>query len=292
MLGTIRGEVRFKEPLSFHTSLRIGGPADIFITPLDVADIRQALLFAAREQLPVTVIGGGNNILIHDRGVRGVVLKLQGCLGRVEFFGDEAVVGAGVTVAALVREAAAARLGGLEALAGTPTTVGGALALNTRVGARRMSDFVTAAYYLDEDANLGELKPIGAQFNSAAFKFPQGTVILGCRLRLVRRTTADIQKDIKRQLKVRRATQPVALAATGSVWKDPAGAEAAGLIAEVGLKGKRLDDAEISSKHANFIVNRGRATASSVEALMELTRVRVEAKRGVMLQPELRTIGG
>ena len=93
MLGEIRGEVRFKEPLSFHTSLRIGGPADIFVIPQDVDDIRQALSYAEKEGLPLEVVGGGNNLVVKDRGVRGVVVKLEGCLGRVEFRGEEAVAG-------------------------------------------------------------------------------------------------------------------------------------------------------------------------------------------------------
>ena len=105
MLGEIRGEVRFKEPLSFHTSLRIGGPADIFVVPQDVEDIRLALSFAEREQLPVDIIGGGNNLLVRDRGVRGVVVKIEGCLGRAEFNGEEAVAGAGVSLSSLIREA-------------------------------------------------------------------------------------------------------------------------------------------------------------------------------------------
>src|SRR6266542_1684200 len=114
MLGEIRGEVRFKEPLSFHTSLRIGGPADIFVMPQDVDDIRHALMFAVREQLPVEVIGGGNNVLVTDRGIRGVVLKLEGCLGRAQFHGEEVVAGAGVSLSGLIREAAAMNLGGIE----------------------------------------------------------------------------------------------------------------------------------------------------------------------------------
>src|SRR2546423_3057850 len=95
MLGEIRGEVRFKEPLSFHTSLRIGGPADIFVVPQHVEDIRHALMFAEREQLPVAVVGGGNNLVVRDRGIRGVVLKLEGCLGRAEYYGEEALAGGG-----------------------------------------------------------------------------------------------------------------------------------------------------------------------------------------------------
>src|SRR2546425_3783653 len=126
MLGEIRGEVRFKEPLSFHTSLRIGGSSDIFVVPQDVDDIRHALLFAEREQLPVVVIGGGNNLLVRDRGVRGVVLKLEGCLGRSEFNGEEAVAGAGASLSALIREGAALNLAGLGWLGGIPGAVRGA----------------------------------------------------------------------------------------------------------------------------------------------------------------------
>src|SRR5919201_4314950 len=112
MLGEIRGEVRFKEHLSYHTSLRIGGPADIFVVPQDVDDIRHALMFAEREQLPVVIIGGGNNLLVRDRGIRGVVLKLEGCLGRSEFHGEEVVAGAGASLSSLIRGAAAPPLGG------------------------------------------------------------------------------------------------------------------------------------------------------------------------------------
>src|SRR2546421_13077402 len=120
MLGEIGGEVRFKEPLSFHTSLRIGGPADIFVVPQDVDDIRHALLFADREQLPVAVIGGGNNLLVKDRGGRGGVLRPRGCPGRAGFHGEEAPAGGGVSLSALLREAAAAELGGSQGPARVP----------------------------------------------------------------------------------------------------------------------------------------------------------------------------
>src|SRR5438093_253009 len=171
MLGEIRGEVRFKEMLSFHTSLRIGGAADIFVVPQDIDDIRHALLFAEREQLPVAVVGGGNNLLVTDRGIRGVVLKLEGCLGRAEFHGEEAV------------------------------------------------------------------------------------------------------------------------AAAGFVWKNPPHEVAAKIIERVGLRGKRLNGAEISTKHANFIVNRGGASAADILALMELTRERVHSQLGITLETEIRVIG-
>jgi UDP-N-acetylmuramate dehydrogenase len=291
MLGEIRGEVRFKEPLSFHTSLRIGGPADIFVVPQDVDDIRHALLFADREQLPVVVIGGGNNLLVRDRGVRGVVLKLEGCLGRCEFHGEEAVVGAGAGLSALIREAAALNLGGIEYLIGIPATIGGALAMNAGTPEGAISDAVAAAYFLYPDGTMGEVKSSVGFFECRALDFPPGAVLIGCRLQLTRRPFAEIQRDIRQRLKVKKATQPLALASAGWVWRNPAVDSAARLIERSGFRGKRVNGAEISAKHANFVVNRGGATAADVEALMELTRERVRHHFGLTLEPEMRIIG-
>ena len=291
MLGEIRGEVRFKEPLSFHTSLRIGGPADIFVVPQDVDDIRHALKFAEREQLPVAVIGGGNNLLVRDRGVRGVVLRLEGCLGRAEYHGEEALAGAGVSLSALIREAAAVNLGGIECLVGIPATIGGALAMNAGTPDGWIGDFVSAVYFLHPDGTIGEFKPSTGSFTYRAFHAPEGAVLVGCRLRLQRRPLADIQKEIRQRLKQKKSTQPLALASAGCVWKNPPGDAAARLVEKCGLKGKRLNGAEISTKHANFIVNRGGATAADILALMDLTRERVRAQFGVTLEPEIRLLG-
>jgi UDP-N-acetylmuramate dehydrogenase len=290
MLGEIRGEVRFKEPLSFHTSLRLGGCADIFVVPQDVDDIRHALLFAHREQLPVAVLGGGNNLLVRDRGVRGVVLKLEGCLGRAEFHGEEAVAGAGVSLSSLIREAAALNLGGIEALVGIPATVGGALAMNAGTAEGSIGDFVSAVYFLHPDGSIGEFKPNGGT-TYKQFHAPRGAVLVGCRLQLHRRPLADIQKDIRQRLKTKKSTQPLALASAGFIWKNPGPDPATRLIEKAGLKGKRINGAEISAKHANFIVNRGGAMAADVLALMEITRERVQAQFKVTLEPEIRVLG-
>jgi UDP-N-acetylmuramate dehydrogenase len=291
MLGEIRGEVRFKEPLSFHTSLRIGGPADIFVVPQDVEDIRLALSFAEREQLPVEVIGGGNNLLVSDRGFRGVVLRLEGCLGRAEFHGEEAVAGAGVSLSALIREAAAIHLGGLECLVGIPATIGGAVAMNAGTPDGFISDFVSAVYFLHPDGTMGEFKPGAGSFSYRVFHAPPGAVLIGARLQLHRRPQAEIQKELKQRLKRKKATQPLALASAGCVWKNPTGDVAGRLVEKVGLKGKRLSGAEISAKHANFIVNRGGAKAADIKTLMDLTRERVHTQFGVILEPEIRTLG-
>src|SRR5713101_2823207 len=291
MLGEIRGEVRFKEPLSFNTSLRIGGPADIFIVPQDVEDIRLALSFAEREQLPLEVIGGGNNLLVSDRGFRGVMLRLEGCLGRAEFHGEEAVAGAGVSLSALIREAAALHLGGIECLVGIPATIGGAIAMNAGTPDGWIGDFVSAVYFLHPDGTLGEFKPTSGTFTYRAFDAPPGAVLIGCRLRLTRRPLTEVQKDIKVRLKQKKATQPLALASAGCVWKNPPADVAGRLIEKCGLKGKRINGAEISSKHANFIVNRGGGTATDILALMDLTRERVNSHFSVVLENEIRIIG-
>src|SRR5256884_1641702 len=291
MLGEIRGEVRFKGALSFHTSLRSGGPADIFVVPQDVDDIRHALLFAEREQLSVAVIGGGNNLLVRDRGVRGVVLRLEGCLGRAEFHGEEAIAGAGVSLSALIREAAALNLGGIECLVGIPATIGGALAMNAGTADGWIGDFVSGVYFLHPDGPPGELKPASGTVTYRHFNAPPRPGLIGCRLRLTRRPLTEVQKDIKVRLKQKKATQPLALASAGCVWKNPPADVAGRLIEKCGLKGKRINGAEISSKHANFIVNRGGATAADILALMDLTRDRVQHQFGIALEPEIRILG-
>jgi UDP-N-acetylmuramate dehydrogenase len=291
MLGEIRGEVRFKEPLSFHTSLRIGGPADIFVVPQDVDDIRHALKFAEREQLAVAVVGGGNNLLVRDRGIRGVILKLEGCLGRAQFQGEEAIAGAGVGLSALIREAAALNLGGIESLVGIPATIGGALAMNAGTEDGRIGDFVSAVYFLHPDGTLGEFKPAAGAVSHRTFHAPPDAVVIGCRMQLHRRSLADIQHDVKQRLRVKKSTQPLALASAGCVWKDPAGSTAARLIEKSGVRGRRVNGAEVSCKNANFIVNRGGAMAADILAIMEMTRERVHAHFGVTLEPEIRILG-
>ncbi len=291
MLGDIRGEVRFKEPLSFHTSLRIGGAADIFIVPQDVEDIRLALSFAEREQLCLEVIGGGNNLLVGDRGFRGVILRLEGCLGRAEFHGEEAVAGAGVNLSALIREAAALNLGGLESLVGIPATVGGAVAMNAGTPDGWIGDVVSAVYFLYPDGTLGEYKPGAGAFSYRAFEPPPGAVLIGARLQLQRRPQQEIQRDIKERLKQKKSGQPLALASAGCVWKDPPGVAAARLVEKAGLRGKRLNGAEISAKHANFIINRGGTHATDIKALMDMTRERVRNQFGIALEAQICTLG-
>jgi len=290
VLGRIVGAVRFKEPLSFHTSLRIGGNSDFFVVPQDLDDVRYAMAFAEHEQLPVFVIGGGNNVLVADRAIQAVVLKLNGILGRAEFHGEEVAVGGGVTLSALIREAAAFGLGGLECLAGIPATIGGAIATNAGTREGSLVDLCSSVYFLHPDGTVGEHRPSG--YNTGQqLDLPAGAIVIGVRIRLVRRPAKEIHADIRQRLKVRKASQPIALASAGYIWKNPPGAIVERLISAVGLRGKRLNGAEISNKCGNFIVNRGGATDRDVLALMDMTRERVAARFGVTLRAEIRMLG-
>jgi UDP-N-acetylmuramate dehydrogenase len=289
MLGRIVGVVRFKEPLSFHTALHVGGPADFFIEPQDVGDVQYALAFAEREGLPVVTIGDGNNLLVADEGIRGVVLKLQGVFARMDFHGDAAMVGAGVNLGAFIRAAAARGLGGLEHLAGIPGTLGGALATSVRTREGSLIAACGDVYVLHPDGTLGQIRPAGDRHDA---EIPAGSIIVGCRLTLSRRSPIRIQKEIHRRHRLKRASEPVALASAGYVWRNPPRRDtAAQLIADAGLRGRRVRNIEISKKCANFLVSRGAATASDVLTLMDLTRDRVAACSGVTLQPQIRTHG-
>jgi UDP-N-acetylmuramate dehydrogenase len=291
MLSRITGDVRFNEPLSIHTSLRIGGPAEFFVVPQSLDDVRYALAFAEQEDLPVIVIGGGNNTLVSDRGVQAVVIKLQGMFGRFEFDGDEVAVGAGVSLWELIREAAARDLGGLECLAGIPASIGGALAASAGTREGSIAEFCSAVYFLHPDGTMGEFRAVGPAGPRQRFELPTGAILMGCRLRFVRRPAAKIQRDIHERLKARKSSQPSGLASAGYVWKDTPTTLAEHLIAAVGLRGKRLNGAEISSKGGNFIVNRGGASHTDVLALMEMTRERVARQFGITLSTEIQMLG-
>ena len=291
MLGEVRGTVRFKEPLSFYTSLRTGGPADIFVVPQDLDDVRHTLSFANRQQLPVIVLGGGNKVLILDGGIRGVVVRLEGCLARADFHGEEAMVGAGMPLATLIRHAAAQDLGGIEPLIGIPATVGGALATNAGTADGWIGDYVSAVYFLYPDGTFGEYKPGTTLMSERRLEIPEGVVVVGCRLRCQRRPMAETQREIKRRLKQKNIAQPLALASAGAVWRDPPGLSAARVIERSGLRGKRVGSAEISTKQPNYIINRGGATAADVLRLMELTRERVRTQFRVTLEEDIRTLG-
>jgi UDP-N-acetylmuramate dehydrogenase len=286
----LRGETLRDEPLAPRTSIRVGGPADLLVRPADPDDLA-ALLRAVRELgLPLTVLGGGANALVADRGVRGVVLRLPADLGEERCHGETLLLPAGAPIARLMARAHALGLTGAEFTAGIPGTLGGATALNAGTRRGELKDVLTRVELATaEGAGFLPASALGLGYRRSAL--PPGAVVTRVEVRLrpgdVRASRAAMEADVAR----RRATQPLTQPTFGSTFANPPGHHAGQLIEAVGLKGHRIGGACWSDVHANFVVNLGGATAADVLALIRLARRRVAERFGVAMEPEVRLLG-
>lgn len=287
--------VRFSEPLSRHTSFRIGGPADVWIEVADVVDISRAQALATAAEMSLYILGSGTNILVSDRGVRGAVLHLARAFATIEWqqngAGTHARAGAAVTLKKLVNEAIDRDLTGLEFAEGIPGSVGGGLLMNAGAFGGEISAVVE---YVDGVARSGEprrLPRAELRFDYRNFDLDPGFVVtnVGFLLGPGDRDAIRAQRaDAKRR---REARQPLGYPNAGSIFKNPPGEYAGRLIEGVGLKGARVGGAMFAEQHANFIVNVGGATAEDVRALMRAAEQRVLDLKGVRLQPEIKLVG-
>ena len=287
---------REDEPLARHGYWRIGGPADLWVE----VGTRAQLGGLLRLGTPVTVVGNGSNLLVSDRGVRGVALRLTGELKESQFIdgpegpeGDEVrvVAGAGLLNAVLLKRLEARQLGGLAPLAGVPGTVGGAIRLNAGTALGEIGDHTIEVEYFDINGILQTLHHDDLRFSYRHAAVPRGAVLTQATLRARRSGVAEEAAAITHHLSRRKATQPLELPSCGSVFKNPPGDFAGRLIEGCGLKGRRQGDAMISDKHANFIVNLGSARAEDVLFLIHLAMETVLAERGVRLEPEVHVVG-
>jgi UDP-N-acetylmuramate dehydrogenase len=285
--------VRFDAPLSRHTSLRIGGPADALATPESRLELSRLLALCATHHLPHMVLGGGFNTLVSDAGVDGVVIQLSR-FRRLEERPQGALrAEAGVSHAKLTRFCVDRGLGGLEFGAGIPGTIGGWAAMNAGVREREVRD---AALEIEVMTPTGtavrHLPRHGVRFVYRALRgLAPGSVILSILFAVAISTPEKVKAEVEKHLAKRSSTQPLDVPSCGSVFKNPSGDHAGRLIEAAGLKGLRVGGAEISTVHANFIVNRGGATAADVLALIERARSEVCARSGVALEPEVRIVG-
>ncbi|HEX8960414.1 MAG TPA: UDP-N-acetylmuramate dehydrogenase [Geobacteraceae bacterium] len=286
----IRGELLVDEPLSLHTSLKVGGPADLFVAPADLADLRGLLRFLADHGAPYLVIGGGYNLLVRDGGFRGVAVALRNLHELEALPGGLLGAGAGVTNGALVRFSEERQLAGLEFLIGIPGSVGGALAMNAGAHGEsvleRLENLTTLAG--------GELRTRTREELAYGYRFLQlepGEVIVKAAFRLAQGNPAEIEERIERFLAHRRNTQRVSHPNAGSFFKNPEGEQAWRLVDGAGLRGCRIGGAQVSEVHANFLVNRGGATAKDFLALAALIKERVKETSGIDLEEEVRIVG-
>jgi len=294
------GRVTRSEPLSCHTTWRVGGPADLFIEAISADDLRDIVRLARQYRVPYFILGGGSNILVSDAGIRGLVILNKA--RRIEFqIGDQmsTIVNAesGVILPTLVNECIERGLAGLEWAIGIPGTVGGAVIGNAGAYGGEIAQALVSASILDSDGNVRDwpTQALGFGYRSSILKSEIQNpgpipVVLGAKFGL-RPSTPDELKTRAAEFSARRRRMQPPGASAGSVFKNPPGDRAGRLIEAAGLKGVRAGDAAVSTAHANFFVNLGAATAADIYSLICLVRERVRAQFGVTLELEIQLVG-
>jgi UDP-N-acetylmuramate dehydrogenase len=295
-LEQIFGErVRFDEPLSRHTSFRIGGPAEVWVEVADAEEIRRVQAVAAAADLPLFVLGGGTNILVSDRGVRGIVVHLGRPLACVDWRangrGQHVRAGAALPLKRLVTEAIARDLTGLEFAEGIPGTVGGGLLMNAGAFGGEMGDVVEYVDGVDAYGERQRFPRSALRFGYRRFALPPGFIVTLLEFLLHPGDPAAIHAKRDDARRRRTAHQPLGYPNAGSIFKNPPGDYAGRLMEAVGMKGQRHGGAMVSEQHANFIVNVGGATAADVHALMIEAARRIWEATGVRLEPEIKLVG-
>jgi UDP-N-acetylmuramate dehydrogenase len=295
-LYTLLGErVRFSVSLARYTSFRIGGPADVFVEPETLEELRIVMTILHQGELPVFVLGGGTNILVSDRGVRGVVIKLGGGFNYAHW--NEGVgaaqvkIGAARSLGRFVREAVVKGYGGIEFAEGIPGSVGGGLLMNAGAFGGELSRVVEAITGVSSDGTVVCRHREELRFTYRATALPRGFVIAEIEFCLWEEMRTNLVAAMENARQKRRRTQPHGYPNAGSIFKNPPGNYAGQLIEAAGLKGLGQGQVQVSEKHANFIVNRGGATAVEVRQLMERVQQTVSEKTRIWLEPEIRLVG-
>ncbi len=283
--------VKRNEPMSRHTSWHVGGPAEVYYTPRDRADLA-AFLRSLAPEVPIQWVGLGSNLLVRDGGIEGVVISTHGALDRFERVNETTVYGeAGVLCARVAKQCVKWGLGPAEFFAGIPGTLGGALAMNA--GAFGGETWTHVVEVETIDRNGREHKRALSEY-SVSYRHVTSPVadewFIAARLIFERKPGAN-DAEVRSLLERRKATQPIGEWSCGSVFTNPPGDHAARLVEASGLKGFRIGDASVSQKHANFIINHGNATAADLEQLIRHVQETVERLHGVRLNPEVRILG-
>ncbi len=292
----IEGEIRFDEPMSGHTSLKIGGPVDIMVFPEDPASLKNVLVAAQTGGLPLFFFGAGTNLLVDDRGIEGIAVSLKkfnsiDMTRGTDEFNAVVHVGSGVPMAQLMSTARINGLSGLEPLAGIPGYVGGAVFMNAGSFGREMKDVILSVAIMDREGQITMLKKDDIGFSYRYSQLPDNSVILSATIKLVKDEPEKVEKRIKDYMARKKKTQPLGEFSAGCVFKNPEGDSAGLLIDQAGCKGMRVGEIEVSTKHANYFINRGSGTFTDFMKLMETVRAKVLLNQGVDLESEIIIIG-
>lgn len=285
-------KVKYDEPMNKHTTMKVGGSADVLVIPENIQDVINTLKFAKENGIPVTVIGNGSKLLVLDKGIRGIVIKFGSKFSNVQIDGEYITVDAGMTLPRLAIIAKDNSLSGLEFAAGIPGNVGGAVYMNAGAYGSEMSNVIEEVTYLDEDLNIKTITNIECNFAYRKSMFREtNKVILSAKLKLNSGNKKEIEELMKQNNEARRTKQPLEYPNAGSTFKRPEGYFVGKLIDDLGLKGYQIGDAQVSTKHSGFIVNKGKATAKDVTELINYIKKKVLEAYGVLLEEEIIVLG-
>lgn len=284
--------VRVDEPMKKHTSFKIGGPADLLLLPRGEADLVKILKICKDNEAPIFIMGNGSNLLVGDKGLRQVVIKIADNYNEVEIKGTTVVAQAGILLSTLAKKILRESLGGFEFASGIPGTLGGALAMNAGAYGGEMKDIVKGCRVLDQEGSILQLSGDELELGYRTSIIQKNNyIVLSVELELYQEDYNKIKERIN-ELTVQRTTkQPLHLPSAGSVFKRPPGYFAGKLIQDCNLKGARIGGAQVSELHSGFIVNVGEATALDVLSLIKLIQKEVKSQFGVDLETEVKMIG-
>jgi UDP-N-acetylenolpyruvoylglucosamine reductase len=283
--------LRRNEPLARRTTLRVGGPADVYIEPASEPDLAAVVQFCGARNLPLFVLGRGSNLLVKDGGFRGVVICLaQAAFSRIEVVGEHLECGAGAKLKSVAVEAKRRGLSGLEFLEGIPGSVGGALRMNAGAMGGAMFEVVRTVRVMALNGSIEQRAPSELQVKYRGCATLRNHIALGAILQGQAGNPEAIERRMSEFSRKRWSSQPAAPSA-GCMFKNPAAVPAGKLIEELGLKGTRVGGAMVSMEHGNFLINDGNATARDVLELIELIRQRAQSGRGIELETEVEIIG-
>lgn len=284
--------IKYDEPLNNHTSIRIGGPADVFCSPGNIEDLKKVISISKEYNIPFWVLGNGTNLLILDNGIRGLVINLNKGFKKTIFSDKIVKVGAGVSLVYLSKIALNRELSGLEFACNIPGTLGGAIINNAGFKGNFIAGVVQNVTFLTGENKIERTSKSNLNFNYRESNLKgKSVIILEATLQLKKGNKEEIESKIKENIKIRETKQPLHKLNAGSIFKNPPGYYAGELIEKVGAKGLSRGKAEVSTRHANFIINNGGASARDILYLIEEIEKRVKKNFGIKLEREIEILG-
>ena len=284
-------KVLVQEPMASHTTFRIGGPADYFVMPETVEELAAVLKLCKEEQMPYFILGNGSNLLVGDKGFRGVVIQLYKNFDGIQIEGTKVTAKAGAMLIRVAKESGKAGLTGLEFASGIPGTIGGAMVMNAGAYGGEMKDVVTAVTVLTKEGDIKNLTGDEMNFRyRGSVVEDEGYIVLEAVMELKEGNLEEIQARIDELSIQRKTKQPIEYPSAGSTFKRPEGYFAGKLIQDAELRGYRVGGAQVSEKHCGFVINAGGATAADVMQLMQDVSDKVNAQFGVTLEPEVKRV--